>query len=100
MFCFVDGQIHSTVDKPILILLDSQEKANIRQMPDKNDLFCGYPSDWTWREVNQFITENKNALVAAKKASINRAPQAPQAPKSPKKLTDDHVLAMLDQEKV
>jgi len=95
MYILIDGQVHNTGDKPILMLLTPEEKNNIRRMPDKNDLFCGYPSDWDVQRVHTFITENKQALVDTRRKQLTQSP----AVRILKKLSDEALLDMLSKEK-
>ena len=59
----VGDKIYDGTDEPIMIILENQDKENIKNMPQDLTQYCIYPSFMNIDEVSEFmgiILEEKN----------------------------------------
>jgi len=51
----IGNTIFNSLEQPIMIILEEDDKTNIGSMPNSNNKYCSFPEEYDIEEIKQFM---------------------------------------------
>lgn len=67
MLIKVRGKVYSSANEPVMVVLSTQDKANIAQMQERAHKYCAFPDQADKRTIAAWMSELPEPEVAERK---------------------------------